>query len=145
MQQNHFSNHTPFVSSINPLAKQWWHRPIYVARHHSYSLPSSLVSFRQNSVNMVPYVSLLTGALSKFILLLSFLPIFSCLKPNLAFKGHLQSHFWSLLTIVTSLVFGPILNYILPYPVSSYRLFLIPLLEFWLLTDLSYFCTPYST
>lgn len=96
-------------------------------------------------MNVVPYVSLLTGALSKFLLLLSFLPIFSCLKPDLAFKDHLQSHFWSLLTIVTSLVFGPVLNYILPYPVSSCRLFLIPLSEFGLLTDLSYFCTPYST
>ena len=51
-------------------------------------------------------------------------------KPNLAFKGHLQSHFRPLLTTVTSLVFGPVLNYILPYPVSSCRLFLIPLSEF---------------
>lgn len=36
------------------------------------------------------------------ISLSSFLPIFSSLKPSLAFKGHLQSHFGSLLTTVTS-------------------------------------------
>lgn len=145
MQQNHFSNHTPFVSSINPSAKRWWRRPVCVARHHCLSSLLTCQLPPKQNMNTVPYGSLLTGALSKFLLLLSFLPIFSCSKPDLAFKDHLQSHFWSLLTIVTSLAFGPVLNYILPHPVSSCRLFLIPLSEFWLLTDLSYFGTPYST
>lgn len=144
MQQNHFSNHTPFVSSINLSAKRWWRQPVYVARHHCLSSLLTCQLPPKQNMNVVPYVSLLTGALSKFLLLLSFLPIFSCLKPDLAFKDHLQSHFWSLLTTVTSLVFGQVLNYILPYPVSSCRLFLIPLSELELLTDLTYFCTPYS-